>query len=178
MDHGAITQVLHEEVVTKGDAFFISPGTVHAIGRGIVLAEIQQTSDITYRIYDWDRPGLDGALRTLHTDLALEAINFKSENPKLQFEEAIDSSALICRSPYFETNILALTKSYTKNLNDIDSFIVYMCTEGAAVITALGISETIKKGDTLLLPACCQSLTITTEGVTLLEVYVPHTNIK
>ena len=76
LSENRITEILNVEAVKKGDAFLLKPGTVHAIGAGVLLAEIQQTSDITYRIYDWDRPDTNGKLRDLHTDLALEAIDF------------------------------------------------------------------------------------------------------
>lgn len=87
LSENRITEILKSEPVKKGDAFILKPGTVHAIGAGVLLAEIQQTSDITYRIYDWERPDTNGQMRQLHTDLALDAIDFNSSKTKLEFSE-------------------------------------------------------------------------------------------
>ncbi|MAL60930.1 MAG: mannose-6-phosphate isomerase [Flavobacteriaceae bacterium] len=165
----AITKILHAEKVQKGDAFFIAPGTVHAIGAGVLLAEIQQTSDITYRIYDWDRPDVDGSMRELHTDLALDVISFEKSDAKLKYSVSENETTPLCTSDYFETNIVKLTKPIQKDISKIDSFMVYMCVEGNAIING----EPIKLGETLLLPACFQHIHIETEAATLLEVYVP-----
>lgn len=169
LSKGEITKILHYEKVTPGDAFFIAPGTVHAIGAGVILAEIQQTSDITYRIYDWDRPGMDGNMRELHTELALDVIDFRRASAKLQFTEKENKAVAVCRSPYFVTHLLRLTENLQKDVSQIDSFKVYMCIAGEAQIN----SEPIKKGETMLLPACLGTVTIETEDVTLLEIYVP-----
>jgi len=173
LSENKITDILHSEKVSEGDAFFIAPGTVHAIGGGVMLAEIQQTSDITYRIYDWDRPGTDGKLRELHTDLAIEAINFTHNNTELSYTDKINEIVQLCCVPYFEANKLHLTKSLKRNLSKIDSFVVYMCVEGNAVFEYEGLSEKINKGETLLLPACLTSFTIKTNKATFLEVYIP-----
>ncbi|MEM7187659.1 MAG: type I phosphomannose isomerase catalytic subunit [Bacteroidota bacterium] len=173
---GTLTEALREVPVVPGDAFYIKPGTVHAIGAGTVLAEIQQTSDITYRIYDWDRPDVDGTMRALHTELALDVIDFSSSSEaELAYTAIADGAAGICTSPYFETKLLQLSKPMTRSVRDIDSFVIYMCTEGAVVVTAMGHSEKIKKGTTLLVPACAETVELDTEGATLLEVYVPST---
>lgn len=172
LDHlskNTIPKILHAEKVNKGDAFFIAPGTVHAIGAGVLLAEIQQTSDITYRIYDWDRPDLDGSLRELHTDLALDVITFEKSNAKLNYSISENDTTSLCKSDYFETNIVKLTKPFQKDISSIESFIVYMCVEGSASI----YDEPLRQGETLLVPACFQNVFIETEGATLLEVYVP-----
>ena len=168
-----ITEILHTEKVEKGDAFFIAPGTVHAIGAGVMLAEIQQTSDITYRIYDWDRPGIDGAMRELHNEEAMDVINYKAPNAKLNFTELENQSVEVCTSAYFTTNSLKLTNGIERDISKIDSFIVYMCIDGRAIISVKDHSEELKKGETLLIPACESMLSIETKGATLLEVYVP-----
>lgn len=173
LEKGELTNILHEEKVTKGDAFFIAPGTVHAIGAGVVLAEIQQTSDITYRIYDWDRPGIDGKMRELHTDLALDVIDFNDTNAKCLFAKNKNEENEVYTSPYFKTSLLPLTQNMVKNVISIDSFIVYMCTEGAATIEALGVVEEITKGETLLIPAEASEIHIKTSQAILLEVTVP-----
>ena len=169
LSEGIITQLLHSEKVTKGDTFFIAPGTVHAIGAGILVAEIQQTSDITYRIYDWDRPDVDGTMRELHTDLALDVISFHDTKAKINYSVSKNVPVLLCKSPYFETNLLKLSKPFQRDSSQLDSFVVYMCTEGEATLCG----EKIKTGETLLIPALFNEINIITSGVTLLEVYVP-----
>lgn len=173
LSEGKITKILHAEKVKKGDAFFIAPGTVHAIGAGIVLAEIQQTSDITYRIYDWDRPGIDGNMRELHTEEALDVINFNALDTKLYYDKKKDEVVSICQSPYFETNVLELSKSFTRDLSGLDSFVVYMCVDGSAMVNANSATITLKRGATVLIPAAFSSIEFDTQGCTLLEVYVP-----
>jgi mannose-6-phosphate isomerase len=168
-----ITDILHSENVKTGDSFLIEPGTVHAIGAGVVLAEIQQTSDITYRIYDWDRPGIDGELRELHLDLASEAINFKKLDAKLEYSSKEDAPVHLCSSLYFETNRLLLTKKIRRDLTSHDSFIVYMCVDGEVIIETTDFSEEMKKGETLLIPASIANIVINTTGATILEIYIP-----
>jgi mannose-6-phosphate isomerase len=168
-----ITAILNSEPVLKGDAFFIAPGTVHAIGAGIVLAEIQQTSDITYRIYDWDRPGLDGVMRELHNDFAIDAINYEALNAKQDYIDVKNETVPICSSPYFETNKLRLSKTIQKDYTKLDSFVVYMCVDGEVVIRDGAYSENLIKGETLLLSATSKIVHIETENATLLEVYIP-----
>ncbi|GER60290.1 type I phosphomannose isomerase catalytic subunit [Patiriisocius marinus] len=168
-----ITDILAEKSVQKGDSYFIAPGTTHAIGAGIVLAEIQQTSDITYRIYDWDRPDLDGKMRQLHTNEAKEAINFQVNVASLTSEPLLNKPVLLKKSDYFETNKLVLDSVIHRDLKAKDSFVVYMCVEGDASIKAGGISERIKTGETLLIPHRIASIEIATNSATLLEVYIP-----
>ena len=168
-----ITDILHSEHVKTGDSFLIEPGAVHAIGAGVVLAEIQQTSDVTYRIYDWDRPGIDGELRELHLDLAIEAINFKNLDAKLDYSSKEDAPVQLCSSLYFETNRLLLTKKIRRDLTSRDSFIVYMCVDGEVIIETTDFSEEMKKGETLLIPASIANIVINTTGATILEIYIP-----
>jgi len=173
LSENRILEILHLEKVKKGDSYFIKPGTVHAIGAGIVLAEIQQTSDITYRIYDYNRPDEDGNLRELHTDLALKAIDFNESKAKLTIDIKDDEVAHVCNSPYFQTNKIVLTKNFNRDLSAIDSFVVYMCVEGIGEISVDGFSEIIKKGETVLIPALVTSIDIKTSSATFLEVYIP-----
>lgn len=173
MEAEDITAVLHSEKVEKGDAFYIAPGTVHAIGAGVLLAEIQQTSDITYRIFDWNRPGTDGHMRQLHTEEALDAINYEPEDPKLQYSPKENQAVQLKSTPYFETNVLKLSNEVNRDLKDKDSFIVYMCTEGRAHIQTEKSSVMLEKGQTVLVPACLAKVLIKSESATLLEVYIP-----
>ncbi|GHC64895.1 type I phosphomannose isomerase catalytic subunit [Ulvibacter litoralis] len=173
LSENKITEILHSEKVQKGDSFFITPGVVHAIGAGVVIAEIQQTSDITYRIYDWNRPDINGELRELHNELAIDAITFEETNAKLTYTEVENEPLPLCTTPFFKTNKLTLTKNFTRNVVALDSFVVYMCVEGAATVVTKNTSEEIKKGETLLIPASTSEITIKTSSATILEVYIP-----
>ncbi|GEQ86870.1 mannose-6-phosphate isomerase [Patiriisocius marinistellae] len=173
ISEGTITKILVSEAVTKGDCYFIAPGTVHAIGAGVVLAEIQQTSDITYRIYDWDRPDLDGKMRQLHTDKAIDAIKYDIVDAKISIVEEKNSAVLLKKSDFFITNKLVLSKNVTRDLKLKDSFIVYMCVAGYATIIADDFQEKIQTGETILVPQCLANVIIKTQSATLLEVYIP-----
>ncbi|QAA81187.1 mannose-6-phosphate isomerase [Aequorivita sp. H23M31] len=170
---GNITEILNSVTVKKGDTFVIYPGTVHAIGAGVLLAEIQQTSDITYRIYDWDRPEADGKMRELHTDLAVDAIDFGSNPKKESYPNKENFPVHIAETEFFSTNKLHLSQSFVRKLGDMDSFVVYMCLEGQATIAGNGFSEKMEIGDTLLIPAEIEEITFDTKGASFLEVYVP-----
>lgn len=174
LNSGRITDLLNFEKVQKGDSFFINTGKVHAIGAGVLLAEIQQTSDITYRIYDWDRTDAEGNSRELHTDLALEAIDFeKKEDFKMEYSKVENQSSNIARCEYFTTNFLPVFGTLTKDYSKLDSFVIYMCVSGKAKVSIDGNSEVFEKGQTLLIPAENKEVVISAEsGAELLEVYV------
>ena len=168
-----LSEILQYKNVKKGDSFFIETGTVHAIGAGVVLAEIQQSSDITYRIYDYNRPGLDGKLRELHTDLAINAINFESKTTELDYKDEINIPVRLCKSKYFYTNKLIISNSIHRDLSLIDSFIVYMFLEGEGTIKVNEYSETFKEGDTVLIPALIENIKIISKSAIFLEIYIP-----
>ena len=149
-------------------------GRVHAIGAGVLLAEIQQSSDVTYRIYDWDRTDEAGNPRELHTDLALDAIDFTYiRDTRTTYRPLANSTVTAVDSPFFTTGVIKLDQAVDKDYNLIDSFVIYMCMEGAAGIAYPGGVEQIKKGDTILIPAELKNLAIVpTEATTLLEVYI------
>ncbi len=168
-----IQHILNHNKVTEGDAFFINAGQIHAIGSGILLAEIQQTSDITYRVYDYDRKNSEGKCRELHTDLALDAIDFENHNnEKIAYHRNTNASSPIVDSTYFTTNFIKATNSLQKNYQNIDSFVIYMCTKGSAEITLNNHTETIATGETLLLPATATQVAIKANHAELLEVFV------
>lgn len=167
-----LTQILNFDKVKTGDTYFIEVGRVHAIGAGVMVAEIQQTSDITYRVYDWDRVDADGNERELHNDLAIDAIDFNMpDNFRVTYNKTENHSNEMVSCPYFTTNYLKLNTTLQK-ANHHDSFIIYMCVDGEAEITANGFSESIKKGETILLPAAIENYEIASDNATLLEVYV------
>ncbi len=172
---GTLKEILNFEAVASGDIYFMPAGRVHAIGSGVLLAEIQQTSDVTYRIYDWDRTDDEGENRELHTDLALDAIDFSFHKQyKTPYQALLNNTVNAVDAPFVTTSVIQLDQPVEKDLNLIDSFVIYMCMEGAAGITyGKGAVETIKKGETILIPAEIKNLTlIPTEPTTLLEVYL------
>lgn len=168
-----IPSILNYERVKAGDAFFIEPGTVHTIGAGIVLAEIQQTSDITYRIYDWDRVDDKGNLRELHTDLAIEAINFNDKiKAKYQYSTFINSLNTIVKCEYFTTNFIHVVGEKELDYAESDSFVIFMCVQGKAIISIDEHSEKLNLGETILIPATANKVTIASKNCKLLEVTV------
>ena len=172
-----LTEILNFEEVSAGDVYFIPAGRVHAIGKGILLAEIQQTSDITYRIYDYDRRDAQGNPRELHTDLALDAIDFTLfPEYKSPYKPKLNESVELVKCKYFTTNVLEINTEVEKDYNQLDSFVIYICLEGTLQIeTELG-SETVKKGETILIPASIESVRLNpaSAAVKLLEVYIEH----
>lgn len=173
LKEGNITSLLNFEKVNRGDAFFINTGKIHAICGGVLLAEIQQTSDITYRIYDWDRKDEEGSSRELHTDLALDAIDFEvKQDYKLHYNSEVNTPSNIAGCKYFTTNFLPVKGKVLRKHNELDSFVIYMCTSGKAVISVNKNSEEIEKGQTLLIPAKCKEVEIMAETADLLEIYI------
>jgi mannose-6-phosphate isomerase len=170
LNNKELLSILKEETVQKGDVFFLETGTLHAIGKGIVLAEIQQTSDITYRIYDWDRIDNNGKPRELHLDLALDAINYNPTPTRLSYTDIENQSNSIIKSKYFTTSFIPLNGKM-EILKNTDSFHVYMCTEGSFSILYKSEKYDFKKGDTILLPAILNEYTLKGKAE-LLEVYI------
>lgn len=147
-----LVSILNEISVQKGDVFYLETGTVHAIGAGTLIAEIQQTSDITYRLYDFDRKDANGNLRELHIDLALDAINYKKSKAQKIYQKNVNQSNMAVDCPYFTTSVLPLQGKIEK-VNIGDSFVVYMCTEGSFSVVCNQEEFTFTIGDTVLLPA-------------------------
>ncbi len=170
---GTLLSLLNYEQVIKGDSFFINTGKVHAIGAGILLAEIQQTSDVTYRIFDFNRKDKNGNLRELHTDLALDAIDYKrKEDFKVNYGSDVNKENKMVDCPYFKTDYLHLTDNWKQDVSKRDSFTIFMCVSGAARITNENGTVDIKKGETVLVPASSKSLSIITDNTELLEVTI------
>jgi len=177
LDSGKIKDLLNVVKVREGDLFYIPAGRVHAIGSGILLAEIQQTSDITYRIYDWDRPGSDGKFRELHTDLAIDVIDFKAtESCKTVYKIDKNQTVNLVDSPYFKTNILEFNHLIEKDYILIDSFVIYICIKGRFDIKYNQDKlETVNAGETVLIPSVLKSLILIPEIDTkILEIYIPE----
>ncbi|MBN1599451.1 MAG: class I mannose-6-phosphate isomerase [Bacteroidales bacterium] len=167
--------ILNTEPVAKGDVFFLPAGRVHAIGSGILLAEIQQTSDITYRIYDFDRRDSDGNPRELHNDLAADAIDYNFyENYRSEYKQTLNRSELIQKCKYFTTSFICANSRIEKNVAELDSFIIYMCVEGNCAFEYNGKEQIdLKMGETILIPAMLNNFNLIPAGeVKLLEVFI------
>lgn len=174
LQEGTLEQLLQFYPVQKGEFYFIPAGTVHAIGKGILLAEIQQASDITYRISDWNRLDDQGNPRELHLREALEAINFEEDDLfKVEYDEFFNETSPVFRSDFFNINLLSFEHPIQKSFIQIDSFIVYMCTEGEVHFFTEDHHERIYAGETILIPASIIELDIVPNGKSkVIEIYL------
>ncbi|GAB4051607.1 type I phosphomannose isomerase catalytic subunit [Spirosoma litoris] len=172
-----IQDLLNIEPAKPGDVFFLPAGRVHYIGKGLLLAEIQQTSDTTYRIYDFDRvDATTGQKRELHTDLAVDAIDYHHyDHYKTQYEKKQNESVNAVKSDYFITNVLNFNEEVAQDYSRIDSFVILICVEGGLTIeTSGGYSQSLKMGECALIPASINNVTLIPDGdMTVLETYVP-----
>jgi len=179
LEHDELTDILNFEEVTEGDVFFIPAGRIHAIGKGILLAEIQQTSDVTYRIFDYGRCDKEGVPRELHTELSLAAIDYTLyPEYKTKYLPQPNESVELASCKYFTTNLLEITEPVERDYSDLDSFVIYICLEGPVHIeNSLGY-EFIVKGETILLPASLDSVMLHSlnPSAKLLEVYIDAKN--
>ena len=170
-----LMDLLNVQKVKKGESFFIPAGLVHAIGKGCFIAEIQQTSDITYRIYDYNRKDANGNTRELHTDLATDVIDY-SYHPHhtVNYTPHDNQSVQLVKCPYFTTNLLVFDRDIEKEYVRLDSFVIYMCLQGKFTITTGECDPVlVNKGETVLVPACFKNLTLYPDDVTqVLEIYV------
>lgn len=166
VEDNTITEVLHDYNVAAGDVFFLPAGRIHSIGTGCFIAEIQQTSDITYRIYDFGRVGLDGKPRELHTELSKAAIDYTVlEDYKTAYEDVKNAENEIVSCKYFTTSIYDLTEKAQTAVKANDSFLIVICVEGQGSLTdAAGNIVTLRQGETVLVPADTDSVTFTPEG--------------
>lgn len=174
LENNKLTEILNFEQVSAGDVYFIPAGRVHAIGKGILLAEIQQTSDITYRIYDYDRRDKEGNPRELHTELAVDAIDFTIHPEyKTTYEVKANESVELVKCKYFTTNMLELNKVVEKDYNELDSFVIFICLEGSVEVETESGSEILVMGETILIPASLESVVLKPiSTVKLLEVTI------
>jgi mannose-6-phosphate isomerase len=170
LNNKTLVSILDDVKAKQGDVFFLETGTVHAIGAGLVVAEIQQTSDITYRLYDFDRTDAQGNKRELHVDLALDAINYKKTDTYKKYNKVANESNTIVDCSYFTTNFIPLEGEIQVNKKG-ETFTVYMCTEGNFEIETEGEKYSYKKGDTVLMPASVNKF-ILNGNASILEVYI------
>lgn len=170
---GTVAEIIEPVSVKAGDAFLIPSGTVHSISGGVTLIEIQQPVDLTYRIFDWNRVDEKGNSRELHTAYAVDAIDFSSNVAacKREYKSRKNEAVEIVKCDYFTCNILSVEGTAERNLSSLDSFVLYYCTEGEAEIVTDDGTETIRKGEVVLIPADANEITI--DGTaTLLEYYI------
>lgn len=173
-----LVDLLNIESAEPGDTFFTPAGRIHAIGAGTVLIEIQQTSDITYRIFDWNRKNSGKAKRELHTDLALDAIDFTaSGKSKIRKEPELNKTDNLVSCKYFNTNSLRFDTTINKEYYLNDSFVVYICISGKFHIHWDNKHETVTKGETVLLPAMIKEVKLEPVGeAQLLEIFINSEN--
>lgn len=176
---GTICEVLAKHNIKAGDAFFIPAGRVHAICGGALIAEVQQNSDITYRIYDYGRLDMDGKPRELHTELAVDALDYTVHSEyALDYPRDMNRPNLVCTCDFFEVRRLTLDAPLNRRMRHHDSFVIYMCLQGEC---RLGNDVLLRQGQTCLVPAECTDdimLTPTSTGnggrIELLEVFIPQ----
>ena len=171
---GHLTDILNKEDVKAGDVFFLPAGRVHTIGKGLLIAEIQKTSDITYRIYDFDRVDDKGNKRELHVEEALDAIDYKHyPEYKTKYTPEKDETVHLVSCPYFTTNLLDFNTGVIKDYSKLDSFVIHVCLEGAYEIKYNGETYPVKMGECILLPKVIHHVELATErGFKILESYI------
>ena len=189
IEDGSICDVLASHDIKAGDVFYIPAGRIHAICSGTLLAEVQQSSDLTYRIFDYNRPGLDGKPRALHTALASEALDYTVEDDyRTHYTHKINYPVLLAENRFFTVKLLEVNRAFHRKLYKYDSFVVYMCLEGSSDIVIRswkGDEPEIKqvhltKGMSCLVPACVADMDVVPNNENgmskLLEVYIDNKN--
>ncbi|MBE6329687.1 MAG: class I mannose-6-phosphate isomerase [Paludibacteraceae bacterium] len=191
----SICSVLKQYQISKGDVFYIPAGRVHAICGGTLIAEVQQSSDLTYRIYDYDRAGLDGKPRDLHTELAKDAIDYQVlDNYKTDYNKKLNKPVCISSTQFFTVKLLEVDRAFHRKLYKYDSFIIYMCLEGDCEIAVRSTSGYgygvkppverifLKKGNSCLIPASVADFDVVPSNknkeTKLLEVYIDNKNFN
>jgi mannose-6-phosphate isomerase len=174
INSGTIKEVMNYEEVKKGDLFFMPAGRVHALGPGILLAEIQETSDTTYRIYDWDRTDDKGNPRALHIEESIDAIDYtKSEEAKSPYTKKQKGTTPLVKCEHFTTSLIEVSEPIAKDYSALDSFIILICLEGAVRLESEAGVEILTKGETILVPAIMEWIRLFPEGnCSLMEVYL------
>ncbi len=174
IENGTLREIMNFEKVQKGDVFYMPAGRVHALGPGILLTEIQQTSDATYRIYDWDRIDSNGMARELHNEQAIDAIDFKyHENYKTEYEEITNGTSKIIDVSKFTTNLLSIDKALTKNYEELDSFVIYIGLEGKVMLEWGEEELSLSPGEAVVKPAAMPVMNFKPHMASkLLEVYI------
>jgi mannose-6-phosphate isomerase len=178
---GTITDVLADHQVKAGDVFYLPAGRVHAICGGIMLAEVQQSSDVTYRIYDYNRPGMDGKPRELHTELAAKALDYHVEkNYRTEYADTDNRAVQIIDTPYFDVRVMELSQPFHRNLIKYDSFVISMCLQGDCTLRVRSTGEEIllREGHSTLIPAAIADYDVTPlhARTRLLDAFIDNKN--
>ena len=174
LNSGKINDILNKEEVSAGDIFFLPAGRVHTIGKGLLIAEIQQTSDITYRIYDFDRVDDKGNKRELHTEEALAAIDYNAyPEYKSVYDKTKNEAVEAVSCEYFTTNVLDFTTSTERDYSEIDSFVIHVCVVGSYTLKYTDGELNVRAGESILIPATVGKVSLKSEsGFKILESYV------
>ena len=175
LDNGTLDNLLLAEQPEPGDVYFIPAGRIHALGKGLLVAEIQQASDCTYRIYDWNRLDTNGKPRKLHTDLAIDAIDFSAVqgHAHTHYHPLPNQPVTVAHCPYFTSRLIALDSPIRRNLENNDSFVLYLCVDGIAAVKALDTIVPLHTGECTLLPAVADHAELFCEGsARLLEITI------
>ncbi len=175
LNENRLVDLLNIERITKGDSYIINAGIIHAIGEGTLIAEIQQTSDITYRVYDWDRVDDQGNRRDLHTELALDALAFENkEQFRISYQKKENQANEMVSNQYFTTNYISVERVFERNYVEIDSFVVFLCLEGEGELVTENDRMRISMGETILVPAEIKTIELESKdnNLKLLEVYI------
>jgi mannose-6-phosphate isomerase len=175
LESGRLMEILNSETVKNDDVFFLPAGRIHTIGKGLLIAEIQQTSDVTYRIHDFDRVDKEGNKRELHNDLAKDALDYNFyEDYKTTYASNENETNTVVHCPYFHTNLLHCTEERDRDYSQIDSFLVIIGLEGELTIAFENTDVSLTKGETVLIPACINKISLVPDGdFKILEVHVP-----
>jgi len=173
VEDDTITEAIAEYKVKEGDCFFLPAGRIHSIGTGCFLAEIQQTSDVTYRIYDFKRKDKDGNYRELHTEEAAECIDYNVEpNYRTEYTPVKNEGVALVECPYFTTAVYDLNEPMTLDYSELDSFVILIGLKGSGEITDNeGNTTTLCEGETILIPATTSEVKVT-GNIKFLETYV------
>lgn len=175
VENNTITDVLCDYKVQSGDVFFLPAGRIHSIGKGCFIAEIQQTSDLTYRIYDFGRLGLDGKPRELHVEQSKDAVDYSVlDDYKTSYTQELNKPVSLVECNYFKTHLLDLTETVEVPIKVNDSFMIVICLEGNGKLTdSNGYRLNLKQGETILVPACVDSITLVPlEKLKILTCYI------
>lgn len=183
LEEDTIFDLLNECSVKRGDVIYLPAGRVHALSSNIKVVEVQENSDITYRLYDYNRVDKNGQLRDLHIEQALDVIDYtRTDDPLVTYEAQINNANVLVQDEHFCANVLCLDKTIERDYARLDSFVVYICLEGTCEIASNEATEvlgemgkvTLAKGDSVLIPASLNDIVLSANhsNVRLLEVYI------
>lgn len=172
VENDTITDALCEYRVGEGDVFYLPAGRIHSIGAGTFLAEIQETSDVTYRIYDFKRKDKDGNYRQLHTEAAAECIDYSVESDyRIKYEPRKNEGVELAQCPHFTTSVYDLDEPMLLDYSELDSFVVLIALSGECTLSTGDAETQLRAGETVLLPATTQTLSVS-GTVKFLETFV------